>query len=167
MKMNAKRLTALSLATALAMIFSFVESQIPALVAIPGIKLGIANTVTVALLYLFTPREAASVSLIRILLTSLLFGNAFALIYSLSGAFLSFVFMLIAKKLLPFGKIGISVIGGVMHNLGQIIAAAIVMKNAAIFAMLPTLLVSGTLAGVAIGVIAGIVISRLDGHIKI
>ena len=166
MRKDTKRLTFLALGVALAMILSFVESQIPPLAAVPGVKIGLSNIVTVAMIYIYGWRDAAFISLVRISLSALLFGNAFALIYSFSGAVLSFVTMLIAKRFLPFGIIGVSVIGGVMHNAGQIAAAAIVMENTAISLYMIPLVISGTLAGVAVGVLSGIITYRLRRVVK-
>lgn len=166
MKIKTKRLTALALGVALAMILSFVESQIPPLSAVPGVKIGLSNIVTVVLLYSLGWRAAGAVSLVRVLLSALLFGNAVALIYSLSGAALSFFTMLLAKRLLPFGTVGVSVIGGVMHNAGQVIAAIFVMESIGIAYYLIPLLVSGTVAGVLVGIASGIVASRVAKFIK-
>ena len=165
-KMNTKKLATLSMAVALAMILSFVESQIPPLSAVPGVKLGLSNLVAVTLLYVYSWREAGAVSLIRVLLSALLFGNAVSLIYSASGALLSLITMTFTKKCLPFGKVGVSVIGAVMHNAGQIIAACIVMDNAKIAVYIAPLVVSGTIAGVAVGILSGIIVMRVGKYIK-
>ena len=166
MSIKTKKLTALALGVALAMILSFVESQLPPLTAVPGVKLGLSNIVTVVLLYSFGWREAWAVSFVRVCLSALLFGNAAAFIYSLSGAVLSFFTMLLSKRFLPFGTLGVSVIGGVMHNVGQVIAAIIVMESIGIAYYLIPLLVSGTVAGVLVGIASGIVASRVAKFIK-
>jgi len=164
--MNTKKLTVLSISVALAMILSFVESLIPPLVAVPGIKIGLANIVTVFLLYTYGWREAASVSLVRVCLSALLFGSAVSLIYSASGAFLSFLAMLLLKKLPIFSALSVSIAGGVFHNAAQIIVACLIMENAGIATYLPPLIISGTVAGVAIGILAGILIKKLNRAIK-
>lgn len=163
--MNVKKLTTLSLSVALSMILSFVESQIPAFVAIPGVKIGLSNIVTVFLLYRLGWREAAGVSLIRVVLSSLLFGSAATLIYSLFGAVLSFLSMLAIRKIPLFSEIGVSVIGGIFHNVGQIIAAIIMLKTAGIIVYLPVLLISGTLAGAVVGIVSGMLIVKLKNII--
>lgn len=147
--------------TSVAMILSYVESLIPAFVAIPGVKVGLANTVTVFALYMLGAKYAIAISLVRVLLSGLLFGNPLSIIYSLCGALLSFLGMLLLKKVGRFSPVGVSVGGGVLHNLGQILAAALVMKTAAVFAYLPILAVSGTMAGVVIGIASGLLIMRL------
>ncbi len=163
--MNVKKLTFLSISVALAMIFSFVESQIPPFVAVPGVKIGLSNIVTVFLLYSYGWREAGSVSLIRVVLSSILFGSFVSLLYSISGAVLSFLVMLGLKKINIFSVIGVSVAGGVFHNAGQIVCACIVMENAAITSYLPPLIISGTIAGVAVGLLSGILTKKLNRKI--
>ncbi len=143
------------------MILSFVESLIPPLAMIPGVKIGLANIVTVFLLYTLGVRAAGAVSLVRVLLSALLFGNVQSLIFSLSGAILSFVIMIIAKHLLPFGTVGVSVLGAIAHNAGQIIAAVIVMETMGVAYYFVPLVVSGTLGGVFVGFIAAVITSRL------
>ena len=166
MNKNTKRLAVLALGISLAMILSFVESQIPPLSAVPGVKIGLSNIVTVVLLYTLGIREAACVSLVRLCLSTLLFGNAVGFIYSLSGGVLSLAVMLLAKKFLPFGTVGVSVLGGVMHNVGQVLAAAVVMESIGVTYYIIPLLISGTLAGVAVGIASGIVTSRVSHLLK-
>ena len=163
--MNTKKLTTLSLSVALALLLSFIESQIPPFVAAPGIKIGLSNIVTVFLLYTYGWREAGCVSLVRVCLSSLLFGSAVSLLYALSGALLSFITMIALKKLPFFSEMGVSVAGGVFHNAGQIICACIIMENAAISAYLPPLIISGTVAGAVVGIISGILVKKLNGKI--
>ena len=166
MNLKYKKLTFLALSVSLAMILSFVESLIPPLVAVPGVKIGLANIVTVFLLYTLGARAAGAVSLVRVLLSALLFGNVQSLIFALSGAVLSFVVMLIAKRLLPFGKVGVSVLGAVAHNAGQVAAAVIVMETAALAYYFIPLVISGTIAGVFVGILAAIITTRLEKVIK-
>lgn len=147
------------------MILSFIESQIPPLVAIPGIKIGLSNVVTVFLIYTCGWREAGGVSLIRIFLSAMLFGSVLSLAYSTAGAALSFAVMLFFKKTGIFSEVGVSVCGGVAHNVGQIICACLIMENAAVASYLPPLLISGTVAGVAVGILAGLLTKRLKGKI--
>ncbi len=163
--MNTKKLTFLSLSVALSMILSFIESQIPPFVAIPGIKLGLSNAVTVFLLYTYTWREAGAVSLIRVLLSSLLFGSPVSLIYSLAGAAVSFTVMACAKLVPIFNEISVSTLGGVFHNAAQTVVACIVMENVGIASYLPVLILSGTLAGVGVGLISGILVKKLKGKL--
>ena len=166
MNLKYKKMTFLALSVSLAMILSFVESLIPPLVAVPGVKIGLANIVTVFLLYTLGWRAAGCVSLIRVLLSALLFGNVQSLIFALSGAVLSFIVMVAVKKLLPFGKVGVSVLGAVAHNAGQVAAAVIVMETAALAYYFIPLVISGTVAGVFVGILAAILTARLEKIIK-
>jgi len=144
------------------MILSFIESLIPPLAMVPGVKIGLANIVTVFLLYTLGIRAAGAVSLIRVLLSALLFGNVQSLIFALSGAILSFVVMIVAKHLLPFGTVGVSVLGAIAHNAGQIIAAVIVMETVGVAYYFIPLVISGTLGGVLVGIVAAVITKRLQ-----
>ncbi len=166
MNLKYKKMTFLALSVSLAMILSFVESLIPPLVAIPGVKIGLANIVTVFLLYTLGARAAGAVSLVRVLLSALLFGNVQSLIFALSGAILSFVVMLVARRFLPFGTVGVSVLGAVAHNAGQIVAAVIVMETLGVAYYFIPLVISGTLGGVFVGLIAAVITKRLEKIIK-
>lgn len=139
---------------ALAMIFSYVESLIPISIGIPGIKLGIANLVTVMGIYFLRPADVLVVVLMRILLVGFMFGNGVSIIYSLAGGILSFLMMLLIKKLNKFSTISVSVVGGIAHNAGQIAVAAIVLKSAAVVYYLPVLIAAGTITGLLIGIVA-------------
>ena len=159
--MNTKKLTTLSVCVALAMILSYIESLIPPFVAIPGVKIGLANSVSLFILYTYGWREAASVSIIRVCLSALLFGSAVSLIYSMSGAALSLLGMIILKRIPIFTILTVSVAGAVLHNAAQIAVACLIMENAAISYYLPALIISGTVAGVAIGTISALLIKKL------
>ena len=140
---------------ALAMIFSYVESLIPISIGIPGIKLGVANLVTVLGVFFFLgPCEVLTVVIMRICLVGFMFGNGVSIIYSLAGGLLSLTVMLIIKKTDKFSMVSVSVAGGISHNIGQLLAAAIVLKSTAVVYYLPPLLVAGTLTGLLIGIVA-------------
>jgi heptaprenyl diphosphate synthase len=160
--MKTKRVTFLGLSIALAMILSFVESQIPALVAVPGIKVGLPNIVMVFLLYRVGWKETVIVSIIRIILVSMLFGNIQTMTFSLAGAALSLLGMILLKKTKWFSCIAVSITGGILHNIGQIIAACLWTQTAEIAFYLPVLLISGTVAGTLIGLLAGIMVKRME-----
>lgn len=159
--MKTHKVTLMALSVALAMILSFVESQIPAFVAIPGVKMGLANITVVFALYKFGWKEAAGVSLLRVLLVSLLFGNFASLFYSLAGAVLSLAGMIALKKSGLFSTVAVSVTGGVLHNVGQIAMACILLETDVIRYYLPFLILSGTLAGVVIGLLAAELVKRI------
>lgn len=166
MRNNTKKLTALALTVSFALILSFIESRIPAFVAIPGIKVGLANIAVIFTLYKFGIKEAVTVSLIRVLLVSTLFGNPISLIYSVCGAILSLSVMILLKKLTPLTTVTVSVCGGVMHNIGQIATASFMLGTNVVAYYLPFLLLSGTIAGIAVGVASGILINRIDLKLK-
>ena len=158
--MKSKKVAFLGLSIGLAMILSFVESQIPALVAVPGIKVGLPNLVIVFMLYRIGFKEAATDSIIRIILVSILFGNLQTMTFSIAGALLSLIGMLLLKKLDWFSCITVSIVGGILHNVGQIIAACIWTQTAAIAYYLPVLLISGVTAGAIIGFVSGLLVQK-------
>ena len=160
-KDNRIRKTAfMGLFLALAMICSYIETLIPFSVGIPGIKLGLANVV-VLMLYSVGTKEALLVSLLRIVLVGILFGNAFSILYSLSGGILSFLVMFLMKKTDKFSCVSVSITGGISHNIGQIIVAAWIVNSYNAFFYVPVLLFAGLVTGLLIGVIAKEVIVRL------
>ncbi|MBD9184072.1 MAG: Gx transporter family protein [Clostridiales bacterium] len=160
--MKIRKIAFLGLSVTLAMILSFVESQIPVFTTIPGMKVGLPNLVMVFLLYRVGWKETVIVSLIRAFLVALLFGNLQSLIFSIAGAVLSLTGMILLKKTGLFSSIAVSVTGGVLHNVGQIIAACLWTGTVQIAYYLPALLVSGVCAGIAIGLIAGFLLKRLE-----
>ena len=160
-----KQLVTLSSLIAVAMILSYIESMIPAFVAVPGVKIGLSNIATVFALYALGWPYAICVSVVRVFLSALLFGNFVSLIYSLSGAALALLVMILLNKCMKFSSVGISVAGGVCHNIGQVLAACIVMKTAALATYVIPLLFSGTIAGVVIGIIAGRLVERVKKYL--
>ena len=160
--MKTRKLTTLGLSVALALILSYVESLLPPLVAVPGVKVGLCNIVILFLLYRFGWKEAAAVSGVRLVLTAALFTGFAAFFYGLAGAVLSLLGAALLKRSDRFSPLGVSVAGGVLHNLGQIALAALILDSGYIFAYLPVLLLSGTVAGALVGILAGILIRRTD-----
>ena len=128
MRNQTQELTRLSLAVTFALILSFIESRIPAFVAVPGVKVGLANIAVIFMLYKFGVKSAIIVSLMRVFLVSVLFGTPVSLFYSISGAVLSFAVMLTLKTFTPLTEVAVSVSGGISHNVGQIIAASIILQ---------------------------------------
>ena len=147
--------------TALALIFSYVETLIPINFGIPGIKLGLANLIIIIALYKMSVKEAYALSVVRIVLAGFMFGNLFSIIYSLAGGILSLSVMALLKKTDKFSLFGISMAGGVFHNVGQLIVAILVMENLNIAYYMPVLLISGLLTGFVIGLVAGEMLKRL------
>lgn len=147
--------------TALALIFSYVESLIPIQLGIPGVKLGLANLIIVIALYKMRLSEVFLLSIVRILLSGFLFGNYFSILYSLAGGLLSLVVMALLKKTGAFSVMGISMAGGVSHNVGQLVVAMLVVETFSVGYYLPVLLVAGLVTGFLIGVAAGEMLKRL------
>lgn len=166
MRNSTKKLTTLAITVSLALILSFIESRIPAFVAIPGIKVGLANIAVIFTLYKIGYKEAIVVSIIRVLLVSFLFGTPVSLIYSITGAVFSLVTMMLLKRLTPLSEVTVSVSGGVMHNVGQITAASFMLSTNVVIYYLPFLLISGTIAGIAIGVASAILVKRIKINLK-
>ena len=147
--------------TALALIFSYVESLIPISFGIPGIKLGVANLMTIVALYRIGTKEAYCLSVLRILLSGLMFGNLFSIVYSLAGGMLSLLIMVLLKKTNQFSVIGVSIAGGTFHNIGQLIVAMIVLESGSIFHYFPVLIIAGMLTGFVIGLISSETMRRI------
>ena len=161
-KTNVKKLVLLGLCASVALVFSYIEALIPPIAAsVPGIKLGLPNVAIIFVLYRYGVKEAAAVSMVRIIIASLLFGNAFALAYSIAGACLSLVLMSLLKKADFLSTIGVSVAGGVSHNIGQILVAIAVLGTAELGYYLIVLAVSGTVAGIVVGACGNLVIKLL------
>lgn len=146
---------------ALAMILSYLESLVPIHMAVPGVKLGLANLVTIIALQRLDLKSTIVISVGRIILSNILFGNMAVLLYSLAGAACSILIMTLLKKCRVFGLVGISVAGAVFHNLGQIFVAVCVMENVRIFYYMFILLITGTVAGVAIGLLASFLLKNI------
>jgi len=160
---NKSKNTALAgVCVALAMILAYIEIIIPPLFpAIPGIKMGLPNIIIVFLLYRRGPVFAASVSLIRIILVSMLFGNSMALMYSLAGGLLSLLVMIVFRRLNVFSAVGVSVAGGVFHNVGQVLMAALLLETSELAYYLVVLTVTGTASGILIGLCGFLLIKRI------
>lgn len=147
--------------TALALIFSYIETLIPIHLGIPGVKLGLANLIIVITLYKMGTKEAYILSVVRIILAGFIFANMFSILYSMAGGLLSLTVMVFLKRIDKFSVMGISMAGGVFHNIGQLIMAAIVLESLSVTYYLPVLLVSGVLTGFLIGFIANEMLKRL------
>lgn len=148
-----KKVAFIGLLIAFGLALSFLESLIPQVIPIPGVKLGLANFAVLMTLYLFGFKEALIMNFARILLASMMFGSAFSFIYALSGALLSILIEVLLIKIDKMSEIGVSVAGGIAHNVGQILLAIIITKTIGVFYYLPFLIVSGILAGIVIGIL--------------
>jgi heptaprenyl diphosphate synthase len=162
MRSKTKRVALLGILTSVALILSYVEAILPPIwAAVPGIKVGFPNIVIIFLLYRFGVKEAAVVSFVRVFIVALLFGNVMTLAYSCAGALLSIVLMAILKKTDEFSVVGTSIVGGVAHNLGQILVAMFLFDTVQIGYYMAVLAVTGTLAGVAIGLLGAFLLKRI------
>ena len=159
--MDQKKTAYLGLFAAIAIIFGYVESLIPFFAGIPGMKLGLANLAVLFVLERYTWKEAALVSLVRIFVVGFLFGNGSSIMYSLAGAALSLAVKVFVKNKVGFGHLGVSVAGGVSHNIGQLIIAMLIVQNASVFVYAPALLVAGVAAGVVIGGLTNEILKRV------
>lgn len=147
--------------TALALIFSYVESLIPVSLGIPGVKLGLANLIIVIALYKMRTRDAFLLSIVRVLLSGFIFGNYFSIIYSLAGAMLSLAVMAFLKRQEGFSVIGVSIAGGVCHNVGQLLVAMAVVETFSVVYYVPVLLIAGLITGFIIGIVANEMLKRM------
>lgn len=159
--MTGKKVAQYGLLVALAMVLSYIEAQMPAFFMVPGMKLGLTNVVVLVALYRMRNRDALLINGVRIVLVALTFGNTFSMLYSLAGGALSFLAMLAGKLSKAFSVVGVSVLGGVAHNIGQILVAIAVLENGNLAYYLPFLLISGLGAGVLVGVLGGQLVRRL------
>ena len=155
-----KRLTTLALLAAVAFVLSWIDSLIPVSGALPGAKLGLANLSVLMGLYLLGPGPGAVLCILKILLSTVLFGNAFSFFYALAGGVLSYLVMWLLKR--RCSTLFVSILGGMFHNLGQMIVASIILETAGLMAYLPVLLLCGLGAGCAVGIAGGILVKRLE-----
>ncbi len=163
MSKKAKKVAFLGVLTAVALVLSYLESLLPPLwAAVPGIKMGIPNVVIVFLLYRYSVKEAVIVSLIRVFIVALLFGNVMTLAYSVAGALLSIILMAICKKIKVFSVVGTSIVGGIAHNLGQILVAIVLFDTVQIGYYMIVLAITGTIAGVFIGLAGALLLKRFE-----
>ncbi len=157
-----KRIATMGMLVGIAFVLSYVEALFPFSIGLPGAKIGLANLAVLAALYLLGEKEAFGIALVRLILVAFTFGNLAAFLYSLGGMVCSYTGMVILKKCKLFSIIGVSCVGGVLHNIGQLLVAFFILKTAVIWTYLPLLIVSGVVAGVGIGLIGGALIQRLN-----
>lgn len=156
-----KRLATTAVLVALALILSFVESRIPTFVPIPGIKIGLANIVTLFAIYRLGVGDAICISAVRVSLASVLFGTLTSFLYAAAGGALSLLVMVLIKKLTPLSTVTVSVLGGITHNIAQVCVASLLLATDVVIYYLPFLLLSGTVAGVAVGIAGGLLVKKV------
>lgn len=159
--MKAKKITEIAMMVALAMVLSYLESLLPLSLGMPGIKLGLSNTVTLFALYRCNPLTAFGIAVTRILLCGITFGSLSTMLYSMAGGLLSYLVMLLLKRTEQFSVYGVSIAGGVSHNIGQMAVAALVLQTGMLFYYLPFLLLAGVVAGIGIGLVSARIIQRM------
>lgn len=163
MKNNAKKTAFIGVLTAVALVLSYIEAILPPIyVTVPGIKVGLPNIIIIFILYKFGVKEAFAVSLFRVLAVTALFGNFMTFAYSTVGAVLSLAVMMLLKKSKLFSTVGVSIAGGVCHNLGQIIVAMVLLNSAEIGYYMIVLAITGTLAGSFIGLVGALLLKRTE-----
>ena len=164
--LRTKKLALSAILAALAMILSYVEAMVPMPVPIPGIKLGLANLVILLAIYRLGFKYALAINCIRIFVTGLLFTGVFGILYSLSGGLLSLLVMYLLYRTEIFSMVGVSMAGGVAHNLGQLLTACLIMSNIRLMSYFAVLLFAGIGSGILMGIVAWLVCQRLP-HLKI
>ncbi len=157
--MTSKKITRTAVFITVSVLLGYIESLFPPIVPIPGIKIGLANAVVLLLMYTDSWKTALTVSVLKVVLCSLLFGSMMSFVYSISGAVISFLMMLAAKKLKIFSTTGVSSIGGIMHNMAQLICAYLFLGKGVLF-YIPPLCLSGAICGVFTGIAAQIILKR-------
>lgn len=167
MRLQTKKIAYIGVFLSLSLIISYIESQIPVFVSVPGVKLGIANTVTVIVLYMFGVREALTVGILRVVISGILFSNLFSVVYGVSGCVLSILTMFIVKKLGKFSMTGVSFTGGIFHNVGQVLVAALIMEQISILDYIPVLIISGGFFGALTGMLCYLVYKRLETYVRL
>ena len=162
MKNKSKTVALLGACTAVALVLAYLEAMLPPLFpAVPGIKMGLPNIILVFLLYRRGPAFASVVSLLRVLLITLLFGNAMMLLYSLAGGALSMLLMWLLSRSKGFSPVGVSVAGGVAHNIGQVLMAMLLLETPQLGYYLAVLTVTGTAAGILVGLAGALLIKKM------
>lgn len=146
----------------LALVLGYLESLVPISLGIPGVKLGLSNLVTIVALYKLDVKNMILITFVRVLLSSILFGNMTVMLYSMAGAALSVLVMALMVRINVFSKTGVSIAGGVAHNIGQLMVAWLVIGSGNIFYYMPVLLVAGTVAGACIGMLASLIIKKIN-----
>lgn len=160
--MKTRRLTLLGMLIAISILLSYIEAMFPPLMAIPGVKLGLANIPIMFGIYKMRLLDVFLISFVRILIISLTFRNMLAFLFSLSGALLSILVMLLLKRSKLLSVTGVSIAGGVAHNIGQILIAVILLETSGLLYYLPFLIIAGIIAGSFVGLLCGVLINRVD-----
>lgn len=160
--MNIRKLVNLGMLLAAALLLGYVETLIPVYLGVPGAKLGLTNLAIILLLYMYGTKEGLAINIMRIFLCGFLFGSMYSILYSMAGGLFSYLFMVLGKKTGLFSMVGISIIGGVTHNLGQLFVAMVVVRTVGLMYYLPLLLIVGCITGLLIGVLGQTISPHLN-----
>lgn len=149
--MKTKQITQLGLLLSVSLVLGYLESLLPVMVAVPGVKLGLANIVTMLVLYHMGGKQAFFIMLFRVVIAGFLYSGIAGIVYGLVGGVCCIVVMAFLKRISVFSVLGVSMTGAVFHNVGQILVAVIVMENTGVIYYLPVLCISGILSGLIVG----------------
>ena len=163
--MKTKDVAVIGVLAAFGAILSYIEAILSFSTGIPGVKIGLANIAVVVALYMYGSKNAFMINIVRIIVVGLLFGNAFSMVFSAAGAIISFVVMVLFKKTNRFSILGVSTVGGVAHNIGQIMIAAIVVASYSVIYYMPALFIAGIITGVIIGIVSKLLIKCIPRKI--
>ena len=163
--MKTKDVAVIGVLAAFGAILSYIEAILSFTTGIPGVKIGLANIAVVVALYMYGSKNAFMINIVRIIVVGLLFGNAFSMVFSAAGAIISFVVMVLFKKTNRFSILGVSTVGGVAHNIGQIMIAAIVVDSYSVIYYMPALFIAGIITGVMIGFVSKMLIKCIPRKI--
>ena len=157
-----KKVAILGVISAFAAILSYIEAIIPFGFFIPGVKLGLANLAVIIVMYIYGYKDAFFLNIVRIVVVGLLFANMFSIMFSIAGAVISYIAMALLKKINLFSPIGVSVAGGVAHNIGQLIIAMFIIESYSVINYLPVLMIAGIICGLIVGIVAWMVIKYVN-----
>ncbi len=163
--MKTKDVAVIGVLAAFGAILSYIEAILSFTTGIPGVKIGLANIAVVVALYMYGSKNAFMINIVRIIVVGLLFGNAFSMVFSAAGAIISFVVMVLFKKTNRFSILGVSTVGGVAHNIGQIMIAALVVDSYSVIYYMPALFIAGIITGVIIGFVSKMLIKCIPRKI--
>ena len=163
--MKTKDVAVIGVLAAFGAILSYIEAILSFSTGIPGVKIGLANIAVVVALYMYGSKNAFMINIVRIIVVGLLFGNAFSMVFSAAGAIISFVVMVLFKKTNRFSPLGVSAVGGVAHNIGQIMIAALVVDSYSVIYYMPALFIAGIITGVIIGIVSKLLIKCIPRKI--
>jgi len=166
LRIDTKNIAYISMLVTIALICSYVESIIPINFGIPGIKIGLANIVSVVAIYIFPLFYAILIVILRVIISGFLFGSLYSILYSMAGGLLSILVMILLKRSSRFSVTGISIAGGVTHNIGQLIVAILVVNQMKISYYGPALIVAGVIMGMLIGIVSGPIIKRVETYVR-